>query len=160
MDDREVLQMLEKYEKKELEIARDYNIKKEELEKEYKKRQIDNKFELLNFLSQKQEETKKKYETISQIRNILFGYDENEGMKELNNMAKETKATFENDNNNQDIQLRERTENNKMKKINPSEAKKETDLLKGIIIKLYASFDILILLILSSININYELCRI
>lgn len=127
MDDREVLQMLEKYEKKELEIARDYNIKKEELEKEYKKRQIDNKFELLNFLSQKQEETKKKYETISQIRKILFGYDENEGMKELNNMAKETKATFENDNNNQDIQLRERTENNKMKKINPSEAKKEKE---------------------------------
>ena len=67
MNDKDVLLILEKYEKKELETESNYNIKKaeldikkEELEKEYKKQQIENKFELLNILSQKIEETKKK----------------------------------------------------------------------------------------------------
>ena len=115
MDDKDILEKLEKYEKKELEIDSNYNIKKEELEKEYKKQHIDNKYELLNFLSQKQEEAKKRYEAISLIRNALFRNDENEGMKEFNNMAKETNANFENDNINQGIQLRE-TEINGMKK--------------------------------------------
>jgi len=59
MNDKDVLLILEKYEKKELETESNYNIKKEELEKEYKKQQIENKFELLNILSQKIEETKK-----------------------------------------------------------------------------------------------------
>jgi hypothetical protein len=117
MDDKDILEKLEKYEKKELEIDSNYNIKKEELEKEYKKQHIDNKYELLNFLSQKQEEAKKRYEVISLIRNALFRNDENEGMKEFNNMAKETNAIFENDNINQGIQLRE-TEINGMKKTN------------------------------------------
>ena len=59
MDDKDILEKFEKYEKKELEIDSNYNIKKEELEKEHKKQHIDNKYELLNFLSQKQEEAKK-----------------------------------------------------------------------------------------------------
>ena len=37
MDDKDILKMLEKYEKKKLEIENNYNIKKEELEKEHKK---------------------------------------------------------------------------------------------------------------------------
>ena len=127
MDDKDILQMLEKYEEKKLEIISNYNIKKEELAREYKKQQLDNKFKLLNFLSLKEEETKKKLECIRQIRNVLFEDDEDEGMTELNNMAKETKATFENDNNSQGIQLREGTEINGMKKTNINEEKEEKD---------------------------------
>ena len=138
MDDKDILQMLEKYEKKKLEIGSNYNIKKEELEKNYnikkeelakehKMLQIDNKFKLLNYLSRKEEEIKKKLEGIRQIRNALFEDDEDEGMRELNNMAKENKATFENDNNSQGIQLREGTEINGMKKTNINEEKEEKE---------------------------------
>ena len=127
MYDKDILQMLEKYEEKKLEIRSNYNIKKEKLAKEYKKQQLGNKFQLLNFLSLKEEEAKKKLEDIRQIRNVLFEDDEDEGMTELNNMAKETKATFENDNNSQGIQLREGTEINGMKKTNINEEKEEKE---------------------------------
>ena len=124
MNDKDILQMLENYKKKELEIETNYNIKKaeldikkaeldikkEELEKEHKTQQIDNKFKFLNVLSQKIEEAKKKYEDLIQVKNALFGNDENEIMKEM----KETKETFENDINSQGIQLREGTEINGM----------------------------------------------
>ena len=138
MIDKDILKMLEKYKKKELEMQSDYNIKKEklekehkikeeELEKEHKKQQIDNKFQLLNFISQKQEEAKNRYEALSQIRNALFGNDGNEGLKELIYMARKIKATFENDNNNQGIQLREGTEINEKKKSNFIEEKSEKE---------------------------------
>ena len=107
MDDKDILQMLEKYEKEKLEKGSNYNIKKEELEKEYKKQQINIKFKLLNFLLQKEEEAKNKLQCIRQL--ALFGNDENEGMKELNDLSKDSKATFENDINSQVIQLREGT---------------------------------------------------
>ena len=100
--------MLEEYEKEKLEIGsnynikneelmKEYNIKKEELEKEYKSQKINIKYKFLNFLLQKEEVAKNKFECIRQLRNALFGNDENEGMKELNNLPKDSKATLEND---------------------------------------------------------------
>lgn len=129
MNDKDVLLILEKYEKKELETESNYNIKKaeldikkEELEKEYKKQQIENKFELLNILSQKIEETKKKYDELIQVRNALYGNDENEIMKE---MSKEKKETFENSNNRQGIHLREHIDTNGMIKTTDFAEEKE-----------------------------------
>ena len=111
MNDKDIFRMLEKYKKKELEIESNYNIKKEELEKEHRTQQIDNKFKFLNVLSQKIEEAKTKYEALIELKNALFGNDENEIMKE---MIKETKETVENDINSQGIHLREETEINGM----------------------------------------------
>lgn len=129
MNDKDVLLILEKYEKKELETESNYNIKKaeldikkEELEKEYKKQQIENKFELLNILSQKIEETKKKYDELIQVRNALYGNDENEIMKEI---SKEKKETFENSNNRQGIHLREHIDTNGMIKTTDFAEEKE-----------------------------------
>ena len=127
MDDKDVLQMLEKYKKNDLEIEKNYQIKKVKLEKEYKKQQRDNKFKLFNYLYQKEEEAKKKFENFRQIRNELFGNDEDEQIAELNNIANETRPTFENDNNSQGIQLREGTEINGMKKANINEEREERE---------------------------------
>ena len=127
MDDKDILQMLEEYEKEKLEIGSNYNIKKAELEKEYKKQQINIKYKLLNFLSQKEEEAKNKLKCIRQLRNALFENDDDEGMKELNDLSKDSKATFENVINSQEIQLREGIGINGMKKININEEKEKKD---------------------------------
>ena len=52
-------------------------------------------------------------------------------MTEINNMAKETKATFENDNNSLVIQLREGTEINGMKKTKINEEREEKEEKEG-----------------------------
>lgn len=94
MADYELINILDEFHKKELEIERFYIIKKEELEKDYKNQKENNRTKLLNSLFTKEEELKNKVEGlqnhleglkrdlegINQIRNIL---SENEDKKEI-----------------------------------------------------------------------------
>ena len=89
MADYELINILDKYQENEVEIERKYNIKKEELEKDYKNQKKNNRIQLLNSLFKKEEDLKSKFEDlknhlegINQIRNILGENEDNEGIQE------------------------------------------------------------------------------
>ena len=59
MVDYELINILNKYLEKEMEIEKNYNIKKEALEKDYKNQKKNNRIQLLNSLFKKEMEIKK-----------------------------------------------------------------------------------------------------
>ena len=70
MADYELINILDNYLEKEMEIERNYNIKKETLEKDYKNQKKNNRIQLLNSLFKKEEEIKNKVEC---LKNLLEG---------------------------------------------------------------------------------------
>ena len=130
MADYELINILGKYQEKEMEIERIYNIKKEELEKDYKSQKKNNRIQLLNSLFIKEESIKnhleglqKDLEGIKQIRNIL---NENEDKKEilkLKYMLNESQVNLVHNNihlrEEEDIQIQE---NNGMKQSKKEES--------------------------------------
>ena len=106
-----------------MEIERNYNIKKEMLEKDYKNQKKNNRIQLLNSLFKKEEEIKNKVEGlknqlegISQIRNILSENEDKKGIQEFKDMFNESQVNSVHN----DIHLREKNdiqiqENNGMK---------------------------------------------
>ena len=123
MADYEIINILDKYQEKELEIERNYNIRKMELEKDYKSQKKANKIQLLNSLFIKEVDIKNKLkglknhlEGINQIRNILGENEDNKGIQELKEMLNENQVNI----GSNDILLREEEdiqfqENNRMK---------------------------------------------
>ena len=123
MVDYELINILNKYLEKEMEIEKNYNIKKEALEKDYKNQKKNNRIQLLNSLFKKEEEIKNKeeglknqLEGISQIRNILSENEDKKGIQEFKDMFNESQVNSVHT----DIHLREKNdiqiqENNGMK---------------------------------------------
>ena len=64
MVDYELINILDKYQEKEMEIERVYNIKKEELEKDYKNQKKSNRIQLLNSLFIKEKSIKNHLEVL------------------------------------------------------------------------------------------------
>ena len=130
MADNELINILGKYQEKEMEIERIYNIKKEELEKDYKNQKKNNRVQLLNFLFKKEEKIKnhleglqKDLDGIIQIRNILSENEEKKGIQEIEDMPNESQVAFIHN----DIHLREEDdsqiqENNGMKQSKKEES--------------------------------------
>ena len=89
MNDREILKMLDKYEKKEIELEKEHQKQQKEHQKqqkehqkqqkeyekqrlEHERQQLDNNFKLLDFLFQKEDEKAKELEAMRQLRNTLY----------------------------------------------------------------------------------------
>ena len=108
MADYELINILDEFHKKELEIERFYIIKKEELEKDYKNQKENNRTKLLNSLFTKEEELKNKIEGlqnhleglkrdlegINQIRNILSENEDKKGIHEFKDMLNENQVNL------------------------------------------------------------------
>ena len=104
--DYELCNFLKIYKKKGLELEEFYKIKKEELEEDLRKQKNELKKQLINSISKKEENLRRKIEGLKQIRNI-FETDDKEGIKELENVLKETEKTFSNYSDNQHGQKKE-----------------------------------------------------
>jgi hypothetical protein len=115
MTDNELINILGKYQEKEMEIERIYNIKKEELEKDYKNQKKNNRDQLLNSLFEKEEKVNnrmkglkkdldglkkdiegiiKDLKEIIQIRKILSENEEKKGIQEIEDMPNESQVTL------------------------------------------------------------------
>jgi len=184
MADYELINILDEFHKKELEIERFYIIKKEELEKDYKNQKENNRTKLLNSLFTKEEELKNKVEGlqnhleglkrdlegINQIRNILSENEDKKEIQEFKDMLNKSQVNIVHNDihlgEGNDIQIqenngmkqseKEKSEEKEPKKMNLRrkikiikwQKGKEKDLIHIIIIKLFALFEIILLLIL------------
>ena len=132
MADNELIDIICKYQEKEMEIERNYNIKKEALEKDYQNQKQNNRIQLLNSLFKKEESLHKDLEGIKRIRNILNENEDKKGIQELKDMLNESQVNLVHN----DILLREEKdiqiqENNGMKPSKKEESEEIEDIDKG-----------------------------